>query len=140
MKLFNKPQLIDSTREVPAARDVPQWAAELSVAFESGASGQFILYGNVHDRLPVGEGLVNTERYIEEELLAGFDVVFSYDLGNGLSVERGGERIAQWVPTAARSLPSAPLESIRFVSRYARYLGNLSALGRDENVKPAGRI
>src|SRR5262245_20995415 len=66
-----------------ALRDgAPAWAADLSVAFESGASGQFILYGNVHDRLALGGQLVNVETYIEEELLAAFDVIFSYDLGN----------------------------------------------------------
>jgi hypothetical protein len=43
---------------------------DLYVAFESGASGQFILYGNVHDRLAVGGRLVNIERYIQDELLA----------------------------------------------------------------------
>jgi len=107
----------------------PAWAADLSVAFESGASGQFILYGNVHDRLALGGQLVNVEQYIEEELLAGFDVIFSYDLGNGLAMERGGERVSEWVPAATRSLPHEPLEAIRFVSRYAKYLGNLSTLG-----------
>src|SRR5262245_4057623 len=113
-----------------ALRDgAPAWAADLSVAFESGASGQFILYGNVHDRLALGGQLVNVEQYIEEELLAGFDVIFSYDLGNGLAMERGGERVSEWVPAATRSLPHEPLEAIRFVSRYAKYLGNLSSLG-----------
>jgi hypothetical protein len=38
------------------------------------------------------------ERYIQDELLGGFDVIFSYDLGNGLTVERGAERLAQWGP------------------------------------------
>ena len=88
--------------EMPAPQGAPEWAAELSLAFESGASGQFILYGNVHDRLAVGGRLVNIERYIQDELLAGFAVVFAYDLGNGLTVERGGERLAQWLPVAAQ--------------------------------------
>src|SRR5262245_4447574 len=114
---------------MPSRDAAPAWAADLSVAFESGASGQFILYGNVHDRLALGGQLVNVEQYIEEELLAGFDVIFSYDLGNGLAMERGGERVSEWVPAATRSLPHEPLEAIRFVSRYAKYLGNLSSLG-----------
>src|SRR5581483_11497617 len=70
-------------------------------------------------------------------LLASFDVVFSYDLGNGLTVERGSERLAQWVPAAMRSLPQQPLEAIRFISRYGRYLANLNAIGRTENVQVA---
>jgi hypothetical protein len=96
-----------------------------------------VLYGNVHDRLAVGGRLVTIERYIQDELLASFDVVFSYDLGNGLTVERGSDRLAQWVPTAMRSIPHEPLGAIRFVSRYARYLGNLSALGRNDTVQVA---
>jgi ATPase family associated with various cellular activities (AAA) len=110
---------------------------DLYVAFESGASGQFILYGNVHDRLAVGGRLVNIERYIQDELLASFEVVFAYDLGNGLTVERGSERLAQWVPAAMRSLPQQPLEAIRFISRYGRYLANLNAIGRTENLQVA---
>jgi hypothetical protein len=122
---------------MPAPQGAPEWATDLSVAFESGASGQFILYGNVHDKLAVAGRLVNIERYIQDELLTNFGVIFAYDLGNGLTVERGGERLAQWVPTAMRSLPHEPLEAVRFVSRYARYLGNLNTLGRSDNLQVA---
>ncbi len=122
---------------MPAPAGAPEWAIELYTAFESGASGQFILYGNVHDRLAVGGRLVNIERYIHDELLASFHVIFSYDLGNGLTLERGTERLAEWVPAAMRSLPREPLEAMRFISRYGRYLGNLEALGRREDVQVA---
>ncbi|MEP7246362.1 MAG: AAA family ATPase [Gammaproteobacteria bacterium] len=119
------------------AEGVPEWAAALSARFESGASGQFMLYGNVHDRLALGGRLVNIERYIQDELLASFGIIFSFDLGNGLTVERGGERLSEWVPSAMRSLPNQPLEAIRFINRYAKYLGNLSAVGRGDNVQMA---
>ena len=122
---------------MPAPQSAPDWATALYTAFESGASGQFILYGNVHDRLAVNGRLVNFEKYIQDELLSGFDVVFSYDLGNGLTVERGGERLAQWVPAAMRSLPQDPLGAIRFVSKYGRYLGNLNAIGRSDVTQTA---
>ena len=120
-----------------APQGAPDWASALSVRFESGASGQFVLYGNVHDRIAVGGRLVNVEQYIQDELLASFAVVFSYDLGNGLTVERGGEHISEWVPSAMRSLPHQPLEAIRFINRYAKYLGNLSAVGRTDNLHVA---
>jgi hypothetical protein len=115
----------------------PEWASALTVRFESGACGQFILCGNVHDRIAVDGHLVSIEHYIQEELLSGFSVIFSYDLGNGLTVERGAERLSEWVPSAMRSLPHEPLEAVRFVNRYARYLGNLTALGRKDNVHVA---
>lgn len=76
---------------MPVARDVPAWASELALAYESGAHGQFILYGNVHDRLAAGTRLVNLASYLQDELLSGFRIVFCYDLGNGLVIERGGE-------------------------------------------------
>ena len=34
--------------------------------------------------------------FCKEVLLARFDVVLSYDLGNGTRVEKGGERFAEW--------------------------------------------
>jgi AAA+ superfamily predicted ATPase len=128
---------------MPAPQGAPAWAAELSLAFESGASGQFVLYGNVHDRLAVGEGaaapkLVSIERYLQNELLAGFAVVFAYDLGNGLTIERGGDRLAQWSKGAeAAPLPREPLDAVRYVSRYVRYLANLNTLGRGDGVQVA---
>src|SRR3954468_9121687 len=106
---------------MPAPQGAPAWAGELALAYESGASGQFVLYGNVHDRVAVGGRLVNIEQYIQDELLASFAVVFADDLGNGLTVERGGERIAGWVPVAMRGLPHQPLEAIRFINRYAKH-------------------
>jgi hypothetical protein len=123
---------------MPAPQGAPAWAAELSLAFESGASGQFVLFGNVHDRLAVGERLVSIERYLQDELLAGFAVVFAYDLGNGLTIERGGDRLAQWLKGAeGASLPREPLDAIRYVSRYVRYLANLNTLGRGDNTQVA---
>ena len=35
---------------MPLASDAPDWLRELALAYESGAHGQFVLYGNVSDR------------------------------------------------------------------------------------------
>ncbi|MEO8603491.1 MAG: ATP-binding protein [bacterium] len=117
---------------MPAPEAAPAWARELALAYESGAHGQFILYGNVHDRLVAGDRLVNLARYVEDTLLAAFPVVFSYDLGNGLSIERGEAIVHQWSGAAElqQRQSRAPLAAIDFVGRYLRYLGNLRALGR----------
>lgn len=121
---------------MPAPQGAPAWASELALAYESGAHGQFILYGNVHDRIAVGSRLVNLAGYLEDELLAGFQVVLSYDLGNGLTIERGGEIVEQWAGADLKRAPREPLAAIQYISKYLRYLGNLRALGRDtrENV------
>jgi hypothetical protein len=110
----------------------PAWAQELEIAFRSGASGQCVLYGNVHDRLAVGTRLISIDRYLQDTLLAAMNVVLSYDLGNGLTVERGEEHLAQWVPSSLRNLPLEPLEAVRFINRYARYLANLRAVQHRE--------
>jgi hypothetical protein len=121
---------------MPAPQGAPAWAGELALAYESGAHGQFILYGNVHDRVAVGGRLINLAGYLENDLLAGFKVVLSYDLGNGLAIERGGELVEKWGGANLKLLPREPLEAIQYISRYLRYLGNLRVLGREvkENV------
>jgi hypothetical protein len=116
---------------MPVSANSPAWARELALAYESGAYGQFVLYGNVHDRMAVGNELVNLGAYLENELLAAFVVVFSYDLGNGLTIERGGEIIEKWGGANLDKLPSDPLASIQYVGRYLKYLGNLRALRRE---------
>ena len=60
---------------MPAPTNAPTWASELALSYESGAASQFILYGNVHDRLAVGAGLVNLADYLEDTLLTGFSGV-----------------------------------------------------------------
>jgi hypothetical protein len=116
---------------MPAPQGAPAWANELALAYESGAHGQFILYGNVHDRIAVGGRFANLAGYLENELLAGFQVVLSYDLGNGLLIERGGDIVEQWGGANLKSLAREPLPAIQYISRYLRYLGNLRALGRE---------
>ena len=43
--------------------------------------------------------------FLIEVLLARFDVVLTYDLGNGTRVEKGGERFAEWPAMKDKTLP-----------------------------------
>src|SRR5262245_4579346 len=119
---------------MPAPASAPAWASELALAYESGASSQFILFGNVHDRLAVGERLVNLADFLEDALLKGFGVVISYDLGNGLSIERGGDLVDKWQGAELKRLAREPLPAIQWIGRYLRYLGNLRALGTNDKT------
>lgn len=112
----------------------PAWLEELRLAYESGAHGQFVLYGNVADRFALDGRLVSLTRYLDAKLLGTFDIVFLYDPGNGLSLLRGGERFAQW-PAAEKihPWPHDPREAVELISRYLRYRANLQALGRGDN-------
>ena len=117
-----------------ASRVAPAWASELALAYESGASSQFILFGNVHDRIAVADRLVNLADFLEDSLLKGFDVVITYDLGGGLSIERGGEVVDKWQGAELKRLAREPLPAIQWIGRYLRYLGNLRALGTKEKI------
>jgi len=108
------------------------WARDLALAYESGAHSQFILYGNVQDRLAVDTRLVNLATFLEDELLVGFAVVLSYDLGNGLRIERGGDHLEKWGGGKLKAHPREPLDAIQFIGNYLRYLGNLRALGKTD--------
>jgi hypothetical protein len=119
---------------MPASQSPPAWAGELALAYESGASSQFILFGNVHDRLAVGDRLVNLADFLEDTLLKGFGVVITYDLGNGLTIERGGELVDKWQGAELKRLAREPLPAIQWIGRYLRYLGNLRALGTGEKT------
>jgi len=119
---------------VPAPQSVPAWAAELALAYESGAASQFVLYGNVHDRLVVGDRLVNLADYLQDTLLKGFGVVISYDMGNGLYFERGGDLVAKWQGAELRNQVKEPLPAARWIGSYLRYLGNLRTLGSKEKI------
>jgi len=86
----------------------PDWAKSLARGFESGAHGQFILHGNVADRFLLDGRRVGLVRCLDQLLLGSFELVFVFDAGNGLSLLRGGERLAQW--PAMKDMPALPRE------------------------------
>jgi len=114
---------------VPAPSNAPAWAAELALAYESRASSQFVLFGNVHDRIAVGDELVNLADYLQDTLLKPFGVVLTYDLGDGLSIERGGDVVEKWQGAALARQVREPLSAFKWIGSYLRYLGNLRTLG-----------
>ena len=114
---------------------LPDWAADLVAQYESQAASQLILYGNVHDRfvLPLAAGaeLGSLSEFLLKVLMPSFDVVLSYDLGNGIRVERGGEIFSQWPALKDQpELPRQPRPAIETLTRYFRYAANLARLGK----------
>lgn len=119
---------------MPLEPHAPAWLSELALGYESGAHGQFVLYGNVSDRFPLGGRLVSLTRYLDAQLLAGFQVVFGFDAGNGLSLLRGAERLRDWPGFEKLGpMPREPRAGLEVVARYLRYRANLRALGRGED-------
>ncbi len=115
--------------------NVPAWAAEAIALYESNAASQFVLYGNVNDRLLVpaepAPALGDLNDFLIRVLMPRFDVVLSYDLGNGIRVEKGGEVFQQW-PTLRDNpqLPKAPRAAVETLTHYFRYAANLARAGR----------
>ena len=115
---------------------LPPWAANLIAQYESTAANQFILHGNVNDLmvLPLAAGKVELgtlSDFLLRVLLPRFDVVITYDLGNGIRLEKGGAIFAQW-PTAREKaeLPKSPRAAIDTLTHYFRYSANLAQLGQ----------
>ena len=115
---------------------LPDWAREMISLYESNAASQFILHGNVNDRFLLKSadetiGLGSLTDFFLRVLMPRFDVVLSYDLGNGIRVERGGETFSQWQGCKENpELPKAPRAAVEFLTRYFRYCANLARLGK----------
>ncbi len=113
---------------------LPQWAAELIALYESHAANQFILYGNVGDHflLPLGgqTALGTIDDFLLKVLMPRFDVILSYDLGNGLRVEKGGEIFSQWRSAQESIDRRSPRGAIEALTLYFRYASNLALLGQ----------
>lgn len=115
-----------------------QWAKDLIALYESGSTNQFILYGNVNDRMLVPEAdsfkTGNLKDYLLQVLMKSFDVVLGYDMGNGIRVEKGGEIFSRW-PSIRNNpeLPKQPRPAIELLTHYFRYTANLAHLGRESH-------
>ena len=118
-----------------SAPTLPPWSAELIALYESHAANQFILHGNVQDLMPIPVSAASTqgesrlgsmEEFLMETMLPSFDVVLSYDLGNGLRVSKGQKQFALWPSApAGGAMPRAPREAVDLLTHFIRYASNL---------------
>ncbi len=107
------------------------WAAELALLYESHATNQFILFGNVEDDFPNGESSADLTRFLSSSLLTSFEVLLTYDLGNGLRVARGDTLFSQWrLAAEAMENRRAPRVAVETITHYLRYVSNLASLGQ----------
>jgi len=117
------------TMTAPASttRSLPRWARTLADLYESNATSQFIIYGNISDRmlLPAATPhLGGLSDYLLGVLLPRFDVVLSYDVGNGIRIEKGAEVFSRW-PYFQESqkdwkTPRPAIETLIAISAFAR--------------------
>ncbi len=114
---------------------LPSWASDLVEHYESGAASQFIVYGNVQDRMlapaDTGVRLADLRSFLLNVLLPRFDVVLSYDLGSGIRVEKGGQIFQSWPNLKdAQPLPKSPRAAVELLTHYFRYCANLGRLSQ----------
>src|SRR5262245_34613261 len=121
---------------LPEASPVlPAWAKAIAESYESNAASQFVVYGNINDRIvlpaPPAPRLGSLSDFLLNVLLARFDVVLSYDLGNGIRIEKGAESFSKW-PYFQESQKDwkAPRAAVETLTRYFRYCANLSRLNQ----------
>src|SRR5215831_1620244 len=114
---------------------LPQWALDAIQLYESNAANQFIIFGNVSDQLVIpspATHLGSLTDFLLQVLLPRFDVVLSYDIGNGIRVEKGGEIFSSWPQLQQDpNLPKGPRPAIEALTRYFRYTANLARLNRE---------
>ena len=120
----------------PAQRPaLPQWAVDAIHLYESNAANQFIVFGNVNDQIVIptpAPHLGGLTDFLLQVLLPRFDVVLSYDIGNGIRVEKGGEIFSRWPQLQQEpNLPKAPRAAIEALTHYFRYVANLGRLNRE---------
>tara|TARA_R110002096_G_scaffold147671_22_gene307821 strand:- start:18653 stop:20353 length:1701 start_codon:yes stop_codon:yes gene_type:complete len=123
------------------------WPEEIRSLYLSGSANQFLLHGNVEDRvlLPAeGKEAVrfgNLFDYLIAHQLRKFDAIFSYDLGHGLRVstptKAGKEAYHHW-PSAreARAFPKVPRDAVAYMDHFLRYCCNLRQVATAENEEP----
>lgn len=118
--------------------NLPPWARQLIALYESHAANQFLLYGNVNDRfvLPVAEKrtLGSLYAFLTRVMMPRFDVVLSYDLGNGVRIDKGSELVSKWPGFKEHpELPRAPRPATEWLTRFFRYSANLARLGQESH-------
>lgn len=121
----------------------PEWAEEIRRLYLSGAANQFVVHGNVNDRLLLETGedspsLGNLSDYFSEVQLRKFDLVLSYELGAGLRVERGQDLFKKL--RFSEELPNEPAQAVGYLDQFLRFLINLQNLAPEMGDDPlAGR-
>ncbi|HUR82107.1 MAG TPA: hypothetical protein VM733_15180, partial [Thermoanaerobaculia bacterium] len=110
---------------------LPHWASKLATQYTSHAANQFLLYGNVNDRFLIeGNHLGTLFEFLTRVILPRFDVVLSYDLGNGVRIEKGAEIVQKWPSFRETELPRAPRQATEWLTHFFRYAANLGRIGQ----------
>jgi len=138
-----------------SAVEYPSWAEEMRQIFRSQTINQFIIHGNINDYVVHKEEsnvtAVSLKTYLQDVMFAKFDVVITYDRGQGIQLIRGEKEFfnylrvidqyhgtkltARAVPDGdlknafaqSNLLPGNPLQALELIGRFINgSLGNQS--------------
>jgi hypothetical protein len=132
---MSDPTLVTSVQAHVPPQNLPGWVQSLIERYGSNAANQFLLYGNIADSVLLRSATATRLGALSEFLLSGllnrFDVVLSYDLGNGIRVEKGAELFSKW-PAFQESQKDwkSPRPAVETLTRYFRYCANLVRLNQ----------
>ncbi len=106
---------------------IPAWSEKIRKQYLSGAANQFVIHGNVNDRMMIpGESkahIGNLIDFLTDVQLKKFDLVLSYELGSGLRVEQGMEFFRKL--RYPDELPKDPAQAIGYLDHFLRFCVNL---------------
>jgi AAA+ superfamily predicted ATPase len=111
----------------------PEWAQEFARKYFTKTLNQFILYGNVRDLVPGGDGgkdYVSLRDFLVEDLFAARDIVLFYDRSSGIHFadkesQKDFNRALSGYDTIfgtdyARKLPKDPVRVLAVLQNYFR--------------------
>ncbi|MEM7697285.1 MAG: AAA family ATPase [Verrucomicrobiota bacterium] len=119
----------------------PDWAEEIRQQYLSGAANQFLIHGNVNDRVLIDRDdeesmrksdadesarMGNLIDFLTQVQLARFDLVISYQIGGGLRIESGEDFFRKL--HFPDELPKDPPNAIGYLDQFLRFLVNLKRL------------
>jgi hypothetical protein len=106
---------------------LPVWADEIRSLYMSDAANQFIVSGNVNDKITLPTGTLGTlEDFLLKALLVPFDVVLVYDIGRGITCPKGQKHFN----SDNAELPSTPRHAVEAITEYLNYIANNNALNK----------
>ena len=115
------------------ASTLPSWVNRIVDLYNSHACNQFILTGNTHDLFPgaAREEFVTLTDLIGQNIVPRYNVILTYDIGNGLRIERGGELFGKW-SERAEATGRIPRAAIELITLFLRYAANLATLNSNQ--------
>src|SRR5688500_1521580 len=98
------------------------WLNRIVDLYNSHSCNQFILTGNTHDLFPSNaEDLATLPQLVAQSIVPRYNVVLTYDIGNGIRVERGADLFSRWQarPEMVSKHSRTAIELITVFLRYA---------------------